>query len=752
MLCFSFNKAKLLCVSLLTALAVNGQSLSGKVISAENGAPVYSAAVYLPDFGIGTFSDSSGYFELRNDLPESVKISIKADGFETILTTILIAKSPVVLKLKEKHLELDEVIVSNNQGALQRNNSIHIETRKLSDLNGIPGTNLTESLTNIPGVYSSSTGTGISKPVIRGVQGIRVLTMLNGLRIENQQWGGDHGLGITELGIGSVEVIKGPSSLLYGADALGGVVYFIDEPYARNNTHELNVKTQVESVSMSTKSQMMLKTARKNYRLSIGGLYNNQADYQLPNGKFAQNSRFFDQAAKLAFATNKGKWSMHLRYNFSHTRSGIPGHTHDSIVDPSKFQVENQNRSYTVPAQVFFNHFLSFENKFFLKRNELTLLTGQTFNRLTEFEEKLTIPGIQADLHNSLYSVKLKSHLTEHIFIVSGLQGMFQNNINSSKATEQLIPDALTMDNGAFVIGYYEGKYWNFQAGIRYDIRQLRSLETFKGTSPITRNYQGLNYSLGAVRTTEKQTIRGNISSGFRAPHLSELLANGFHHGALRYEIGSTELKAENAVQLDLTYEYHGEHLEVILNPFTSLLSNYIYLNPLDTVIASLPVFEYVQLEDGFSYGVDAGWHYHPHFAHWLHVENSFSYVMIRGNDDFQVSLLPQSRISTLLKVAVPMKSKFRLDDFSIQHLYYFRQTNVAAFETASPAYQVVNIGLNAQLKGNVPLNFQLGVKNVLNSRYIDHLSRLKNIDLPFPGRNFYLSIAYQLINNHKVK
>jgi iron complex outermembrane receptor protein len=540
--------------------------------------------------------------------------------------------------------------------------------------------------------------------------------------------------------------------LLYGADALGGVVYFIDEPYARNNTNEVTVKTQVESASMATKSQIMLKTAKNNYRLSIGGLYNNQADYQLPNGKFAKNSRFFDQAAKMAFATNKGKWSMHLRYSFSHTRSGIPGHTHDSIIDPAEFQVEDQRRNYTVPAQVFFNHFLSLENKFFFKRHELTTLVGQTFNRLTEFEEKLTIPGIRADLHNSIYTFKLKSFLTDQIFIVSGFQGMVQSNVNSSLATEQLIPNALTFDNGAFLIGYYEGKKWNFQAGLRYDIRQLSSLETFKGTAPISRNYQGLNYSLGAVRSTEKQTIRGNISSGFRAPHLSEFLADGFPHGALRYEIGSTELKAEKAVQLDLTYEFHGEHLDLIVNPFASLLSNYIYLNPLDTVISSLPVFEYAQLENGYSYGADAGWHYHPHFAHWLHLENSFSYVMIQGNDDFQVSLLPQTRISTLLKVSFPMKSNFRLNDLNIQHMYYFRQTNVAAFETASPSFQVINLGLNAQLKGNVPLNFQLGVRNLLNSRYIDHLSRLKNIDLPFPGRNFYLSIAYQLINNHKSK
>lgn len=745
-----FSKALLLYILLFSVFTGFSQNLSGRVIASENGESIPFASVYLPDLGIGTITDSSGYFEFKNDLPENVKLNVKAIERETILISISIQNSPLTIRMNSKHLELDEVIVSNNQGALQRNNSIHIETRKLNDLNTIPGSTLSESLTNIPGVYSASVGTGISKPVIRGVQGMRVVTLLNGLRIENQQWGGDHGMGITELGIGSVEVIKGPSSLLYGADALGGVIYFIDELYARNSTQEFTVKSHFESVSLGTKNQFMYKVARKKFRLSIGGLYTDHADYQLPSKKFALNSRFNDKAAKFAFGTNKGKWSMHVRYNFSNTRSGIPGHSHDSIFDPFNFQVDQQNRSSTIPAQVFYNHFLSIENKVFFKRHELTFLGGHTFNRLKEFEEKVTIPGISSDLHNSLYSAKLKSQLNENLSLVSGFQGMVQYNLNSPAAEERLIPNALTMDNGAFIIGYFEKDVWNFQAGARYDVRILRSLESFKGIEPISRNYQGFNYSMGVVRSGEKQTLRLNVSSGFRAPHLSELLANGFHHGSLRYEIGSTALKAEKASQVDLTYEYHGEHVEFVVNPFGSLLNNYIYLSPLDSTISSLPVFEYTQLANGFSYGVDLGWHYHPHFAHWLHLENSFSHVMIQGNQGFNVSMLPQTRISTLVKFAVPMETKFRIQEITIQHMYFFSQNSIAAFETPTSAYQVVNVGINSKMTGKVPLNFQIGVKNLFNAQYIDHLSRLKNIELPFPGRNFYFGIVYHLVHNQK--
>jgi iron complex outermembrane receptor protein len=742
---FSATIGAILCVNMAFA-----QVFTGEVRSAESNSSIAYAKFSIVEIEVEFQSDSLGRFNYSNELPSHFTVRISAQGYETQLLSIENIHQVYQFKLKKKHIVLDEVTISGAKNTLQRNSAIHIETRKLSELNTISTTTIGEALATIPGVYNSSTGVGIAKPVIRGSQGIRVVSFLNGLRIENQQWGGDHGMGITELGIGSVEVIKGPNSLLFGADALGGVIYFKDEAFAKSNSHEITAKTQFESVSLGTKNQLMYKIAKKNVRLNIGGLYTNNADYQLPSGQYAQNSRFNDKAAKLSLGINKGSWSMNLRYNFSTTRAGIPGHTHDSLVNPADFQVDDQKRNNTVPAQVFFNHFLSFENKWFLKRNEVSILLGQTVNRLTEYEDKLTIPGISADLFNSLYSVKLKTQLNEQFSLISGFQGMFQNNVNSSKATEQLIPNATTMDNGAFIIAYFEKKGWNLQTGLRYDLRQVNSLEAFKGTDPIQRIYQGLNYSIGGVKSFEKQSIRLNVSSGFRAPHLSELLANGFHHGALRYEIGSVDLKSEKANQLDISYEFSGEHFEFVINPFASLLTNYIYLSPLDTLISSLPVYEYKQLSKGYSYGTDVSWHWHPHFAHWLHLENSFSYVSIEGTGGFNVSLLPQSRFSTLLKFEIPMKTKLRIESLSVQHLYSFEQNQVSSYETASPNYQVFNIGLQGKLVGKRPLEIKIGVKNVFNTRYIDHLSRLKNIDLPFPGRNFYVGIVYQVMFNQK--
>lgn len=725
-----------------------GQVLTGLIKDAETLENIPFAKVVVLDLELGSIADSNGRFTFHNPLPEYVRLRVSSTGYESSVVRINTSTQELTIYLYSSHLELEEVVVSGSQSTLQKFNVIHVETKKLSELNTVPGTNLMQLLEQIPGVYNTSTGSGISKPVIRGMQGMRIITMLNGLRLENQQWGGDHGMAVTDLGVGSVEVIKGPSSLLYGADALGGVVYFVDEPYAVINSREYQVKTQFESVSLGNRSSFLYKVAGNKYRLNIGGLISNHADYRLPNGLYARNSRFGEQVFRASLGTNRKNWSMHLRYSFSRARVGIPGHTHDSIIKPEEFQVDYQHRFRVLPVQYTTNNFLSFENKWFIKRNELSLMIGQTWSRLTEFEDKVTIPGVAMDLLNSLISLRYKYFLTENMSFITGYQGMFQFNLVNPDALEFLLPRAFTMDNGGLFLLNYEKRKWNFQGGIRFDQRVIRSLEEFKGQEQIVRDFDGFNYSFGSVRSDKFNTYRVNISSGFRAPHLSELLAKGYHHGALRYEIGDVNLKAERAHQLDLTYERKGEHLGMVVNPFAGLVNNYIYLQPLDTVISGLPAFTYRQFDELLINGIDISLHAHPHFAHWLHWEGGFSYVDLRERNGVYSSLIPQTRIMNLFSIDLKnTKHKFILEKITFQHSFLFEQSRVAVDETPSRSYQLINASVDARLKGKVPMEFKVGVRNILNEQYIDHLSRLKNISLPHQGRNFFVSAVYQFVN-----
>ena len=727
-----------------------GQTLRGKVIDADDNSGVSYASIFFVDLQTGIMADENGDFSFSGQLPREVKLKISSLGYETkIIAVTTSEEKDLEIKLKPIHVELHEVIVSNTTGTLDKYTITNIERKSVEELNVIPYTTLGEAISNIPSIYQSTTGIGISKPIIRGLSGMRVVTYLNGLRIENQQWGGDHGMGVTENGIGEVEVIKGPSSLLYGADALGGVIYFIDEPYAQHNHIETFAETKFESNTMATKNFGGLKIAKNNLRFNVFGNYTNSADYQLPNGLYARNSRFYENNLKAALGYNYKNWVMNIRYNYMENRIGLPGHTHDSIVSPESFASSNQGRRKTIPAQDIKNHYTMVENLFFFNRSEIKLTLGNTYNQLTEFDEKVTIPGIDKILINNLYNARWRYAITENTNFILGSQGMFQQNRIGENATEILIPDANMNDVGIYSLLKTEINTWEFQTGIRLDNRTITTLTTFNNNEPFSKGYSGFNYSAGASKVMKEWKFRGNISSGFRPPHLSELLSDGFHHGALRYEIGDINLKNEKATQVDASAEFAGEHISIVLNPFVNSMRDYIYIKPLGQNINGLPAFNYEQASSALLYGGDIAMHYHPHFAHQFHLEQSFSYVYAEGEGGLALPLTPQPRLNTQVRFEFDGNKKVRFENVSVQHLFLLPQNNVVVYETVSPAYQLINIGANMKFSGKTPVRLKFGIKNLLNETYIDHVSRLKNIGLAAPGINFYVGLRVDL--QHKI-
>lgn len=730
---------------ILTFFVMNqtmGQELSGRVVDATTNEGVPSASIIIRSIGIGTHSDADGYFQLTNSLPNEFEVEVLMATFETQVVKVKRGDT-LLIKLKEHHLDFEDVIVSAPGGSDARSNAFRVEHLKVKELNAIQSSSLGEAISNINGVQNASLGIGISKPVIRGMQGLRVMTLLNGMRIENQQWGGDHGMAVTELGVEAVEVIKGPSSLLYGGDAFGGVLYLIDAPYAKQNTQEIKINSVIETVNMGTTNTLSYKVSKGIFRLNVAGLYASNADYQLPNGKYGQNSRFVNSGAKLGIGINKKNWVSHLRYIYTNNNIGIPGHTHDSIIDPAKFQVDESSRELAVPYQKIQNHFVSLENKFFFKRSELELQLGNTFNHLTEFGEKYTIPSLQLKLNNSLLNLRYKKQFNEQWKLVVGYQANFQINVNNPKAEEELIPDFNQLDNGIYSIAYFEKNKWNVQFGARYDLRSLNvSAEQFKKT------YGSPNFSIGGTHNSALSTFRLNVSTGYRTPHVSELFSDGIHHGSLRYEIGDRALIPEYATQADFSYELHGEHVEFVVNPFYNYIQNYIQIEPTDTIIDGAKVFNYVQSDDVSLYGIDVGVHYHPHFAHWLHFETSYSYIRGENLRGSSLSLMPQARINSFLKVNFSGNKKFKISQIILQHQYYFSQDKTAELETPSSEYHLLNFGMNFLWNLKTPIEIGVGAKNIFNTSYINHLSRLKNIEMQHPGRSFYIKIGYTINNN----
>lgn len=732
-------------------ISVNAQVFKGKVISEEDGTPIPYATVYFVDLHTGVSCNENGYFEYNYQLPKTFKVKFSGVGYQS--KTVYL-KFPIeeeyVIKLKKAHINLNEVTVSSTTGILQKHSITNIETRSISELTINLPTTLGEAISNIPSVYQTTTGVGISKPVIRGLSGMRIVTYINGLRIENWQWGGDHGMGASENGIGSVEIIKGPSSLLYGADALGGVVYFLDEPYAGLNEVNLSAESRYESNTNGTINFFSTKINKNNLRINVHGNYTNHADYRLPNGQYAKFANFSESNIKTTLGYNYKNWILNIRYNFIKSFFSLPGHTHDTIFTKETFQRLDAGRNIRIPAQHINNHYSLVENTFYFKNSDLKIWLGNTSNRLTEFDEKVTIPGIDMTLNTSTYNLRYKKNIREKIYIISGFQGMYQFNENGSKASERLLPNSTLNDNGVYTLLHSEIANWELQAGIRFDNRRISSKEFFKGREPITKQYQGFNYSVGASNKSDIFQFRINASSGFRPPHLSELLSNGVHHGTLRFEIGDISLKSEISHQIDFSSEYIFDHLRIILNPFYQRIFNYIYINPAGTRVDGFPLFYYKQANYAELMGGDIGWHYHPHILHQLHIENNVSYIYAQNDKGNALPLIPQTRFNSTLRFELNTKGLIRIENISIQHLYLLEQNRVAVYESPSAAYQLVHASVSFKINFKNPIYIRTGVKNIFNESYIDHLSRLKNIGLENPGRNFYLSLKLNI--NYKLK
>lgn len=747
---------KLLLIFIFTSLHLTSftqNEIVGKVIEKSNKKPVSGAAVFILSQQQEVITDKNGIFKtLVVGNKQSIQISCREYNSEVFVVTDYQRGDTLIFEIKRGHIQLDEVLISAGTSSLQRNTIVNVSKRNIDDINTISGTTLGEMLENIPGVSQASAGIGISRPTIRGLSGARIVTYLNGLRIENQQWGADHGMAVTELGIGSVEVIKGPASLLYGADALGGVLYFNDENYAPAYQTEVTSNSRFETNTMGYTQQLGIKTSGKLLRFNIYGGIRNHADYQMGNGLYAKNSRFKEQSIKTSLGFTKKKWVANLRYQYNQSRIGIPGHTHDSIISPELFMIASQGRNNNVPAQVINNHFALLENKFYLNKSTILANVGFTSNHLQEHEDKITISDIDLKLNNLFYNVNSNYEFNTSSNLILGSQGMHQSNTNRPFAPEIILPNLTSTDFGCYSVYTKNFEKLVLQGGLRYDWRILNVPLQEEVNTTFNETYEGFNFSGGLRYSLNHHDFRFNVSSGTRAPNASELLSDGVHHGSVRYELGDRNLAIEKSIQLDLAYTLKLDHFEMIVNPFYSILNDYKYLASQNQYIDDFNVFQYKDAPQATIYGGELALHYHPHFAHNLHLESNLTYLRAYIDENNSLPLIPQNNINTQLKYnLIKEKNKNNLS-IALQHIYYADQNYFGENESKTDGYQLFNLGLQYHKSIKNPITFSAGIRNILNKTYFSHVSYIKNFGIFNPGRNFYVSLKIQIINHKSNK
>jgi iron complex outermembrane receptor protein len=735
------KKIVLIFFVLFLFIKVNAQNqIKGKVTNINN-EPLIGASVSLPELNKGTITNQAGEYLISNIPNGKIKIQFSFIGYNTEIKTIDISQdeNEVDAVLTTAIIQSQEVVITGGYVSSQHENAVKIDVLRSKDiaLSGTP--NFMESLTQVPGVDMIAKGQGISKPVIRGLSMNDVLVMNNGVRIENYQYGENHPLGVDDNDVERVEIIKGPASLLYGSDAIGGVINFIKEKPAPVGKILGDYRMQLHSNTLGMNNSIGLKGASKNI---FGGFrFGNKthADYLQGGGDYVPNSRFNE----MTFNANTGYTGKigTFKLFYDHFKQDL-----GMTVPAVKPLIAERSRKNEIWFQDLEHQLLSSQNSLYLGKFKWDINAAYQ-NAHRKLQTTLDVPFVEMNLNTITYESKLYLPSDEKSEYIIGLQGMWQNNRNLNNRASQFLPDADINNIGFLGLAKYTfPKKIKIQGGLRFDMYKT---ETFalgtEGTSgyraPVKKDFSNLNGSIGATyMPIGKIMIRANFAKGYRVPNLSELTSLGMHGN--RFEVGNENLSPENSFETDISMHYHGEYLSFDLAGFYNQINDYIFISPTtDTTSTGINIYRFSQT-NATLYGGEVGIHFHPKSLPWLHIEGTYSSVIGKQENGNYLPFIPANKVRYEIRAESKKIGFLHKPYIKISALTAFSQDNPSPYETATDGYTVVNISAYTEiLVFNQALIFGLSVNNLFDTQYFDHLSTLKPMNYYNQGRNISVSL-----------
>ncbi len=768
-----------LCIAYIGTSASFAQvNLSGKVNDKQTGEALIGVSVYFPDLKIGASTDINGLYKMQNLPKGKYIVQLKYIGYSEY--TVLLNLDTIIVRdfiLDESVKEMNEVVVTGLSQASERKRiATPITTISAVELQQNTSMNIIDAIAKQPGISQITTGSGISKPVIRGLGYNRVLVVNDGIRQEGQQWGDEHGIEIDEYSVSKVEVLKGPASLAFGSDAMAGVINMISAPSLPEGKIAANIISNYQTNNGLVGNSFNISGNLKGF-IWDARFSNKQAHaYSNKYDGYVYGSGYNETNYKAIVGLNKSWGYSHLHFSSYSMNLAIVEGDRDSttgkfikpiaVNDTSMSEVMAADRDFTsyslgTPRQSI-NHkkFVS-NSSFIIGRGQLKVIAGFQQNHRKEFGDVFNPNqyGLYFLLNTMNYDVRYVLPEKSGFKTFVGINGMQQQSQNVG--TEFLVPAYNLFDIGAFATIKKSIKKLDVSGGFRFDQRQERGEELFLDSlgaptdkslsgaiqqfTAFAKVFNGYSGSLGATyQFSDKVYSKFNLSRGFRMPNIGELGANGEHEGVGRYEIGNSNLKPENSLQTDLAFGIDITHLSIELDVFSNIINNFIYLSKLSSkagtdsivdVANPISTFEFKQgnaLLNGGELRIDL----HPHPLDWLHFENAISYVQAtqkNASDSTRyLPFTPPTKITSELKAdAKKMGKSLRNVFVKVQVENYMAQNNFfSAFgtETATSAYTLVSAGLGGDVtrKGKMLFSFFINANNIADVAYQSHLSRLK--------------------------
>ena len=707
-----------------------GQTLQGSlsgIVYSTNGAPIEGANIYSHSLKIGAVSDSAGEFLLEpipNDASLTLVLQVSSVGYRTQSVTVNVPSQRLIITLKDDLLNLDEVVVVTENRSSQGVCMVKIATitEEQIDRSAIPSR--IQAIANEPGVDMITMGAGVIKPVIRGLSGMRVATLFRGARIESQAWGAEHGIYLPEQGIDRIEIIRGPSALIFGADAFGGALNFLPDPPLDEIGRESELSLRGFSSTSGLQASFQTKKRSRHSHHNFSGGYNSHKAYLLPNGTSAENSQYRQFFAQGVWGYIKDWGEIDGAYSSSYNTAGLMGGE---------------------GWQQAGDHIITTSATIFTKEWKIKPSVSYQLNHRKEFDEPFGSTGVPGegdsssveigDLDLSLrtlsYAIQADREIGEFKFIV-GSKGV--NSTNTNESEEVFIPDASINELSAFSISTWEREKVIMQAGVRFDTRAI-NLNDWTGT------YSYPSFSFGTRFTPNKSSeIRANFSRGNRAPGLSELVADGIHHGANRYEIGDKMLEEESSNNFDIGFSLRASAVDIDVAIFRNSISDYIFLSPTGNELLGFNVYEFTST-DAVLKGGEIGLVFSPQLLPEISLTGSASYVRGQTIDDNLPWIPPvnfHSEINWEKTQLRGLKNVFA----SISADFTKATDHVSLGETSSSAYNVVNVIVGAKVFNHFSVS--IATSNLFNTTYIPHLSLIKDLGIPEAGRNINARISFE--------
>ena len=768
-----------LCFSLCSiAFAQDSFQIKGSVVNANTLLPVVGANII--GNGIFSISTDSGEFTLKKVHKDTYTLSISHIGYTT--QTIIVKANPKMealsIFLDTATTDLDEIEVhgkTKKRYAQELATVSYAVSKEFLDKNR--ENSLMQTLKKIPGVSTINIGSGQSKPVIRGLGFNRVVVVQNGIKHEAQQWGNDHGLEIDQYGIENIRIIKGAASLVYGSDAIAGVVDIqaSKAPLPNTLSGEVNLLGESNNNLWGVSAGIQARKEKWFYKGRL--TYRRYGDYKVPTDRINYENYVFElddnnlrntagKEANASFSIGYVSENIKSETFFSNVnaKNGFFANAHGLEVRTSTIDYDRSNRDIDLPFHKV-NHFKITNNTSINSgSSKFYIDLGYQNNFREEYSEPVphgympTPPNSKERVFNkNTYSLNFRGAFkpNKKHDVTAGINLEYQDN--NIGGWGFLIPEYNRFSIGAFVYDKLEITPNLFLlGGIRYSYGSMLSksyYDWYPSNSIYVQRAQNkslyfdnISAAIGLSYIQKNTTYKINLGRSFRMPLANELTSDGVNYHMYRYEKGNLNLDPETAYELDLEVDYVVKNFSLNISPFVNYFTNYIYLNPTANYYETLQIYEYTQSKV-FRFGgeISAGISINKN----LQLTASAEYVYARQTSgpkkDFTLPFSPP--LSGLFSVNYQFNDFYFLKTPQLFADYRVTaaQNEIVPPEEKTAGYEVLQLSFisEIQLFKNKPLaQMRLKLNNVFNTKYYDHTSFYRLIDVPEAGRNLSMSLT----------